>query len=530
MLDDKWNFEGRLSKITSDGYIDRATSDLKSFYIAGGFYGKKDIVKMKIYSGKEITYQSWWGVPEASLDTNRTWNYYTYDNQVDNYQQDNYQLFYTHLFSDKLQVNTAFHYTYGRGYYEEYKEDESLADYNLEPVVIGNDTISNTNLIRRKWLSNDFYGATISAKYDPSDRFSIIAGGAWNQYDGDHYGQVIWAQYASNSFIDDKYYDNNGLKTDFNIYGKLTMHIISQLSGFIDLQYRTINYDFTGYDDSGTPLPQSEDLQFFNPKAGLTYTVDPRQYGYVSFSVGNKEPSRDDYTETSRSSRPLPERLYDIESGYQLKRDKFSFGFNYFLMLYDNQLVLTGEVNDIGNYTRTNIEKSFREGIELEGSWNPVQKLTFAGNVTFSRNKIKEFREYTDDYDNGTQVLQIYTDTDIAFSPGLTGFLSLGWKPVTNLEIQLVNKYVGEQYLDNTSNKNSSIDPYFVCDLRFKYILKPKFMKAVEFSFMINNLLDEMYESNGYAYSYFYGGEKTTENYYYPQAGRNVMGMVTLKF
>ncbi|MDQ3049266.1 MAG: TonB-dependent receptor [Bacteroidota bacterium] len=530
MLNNNWNFEGRLSKITSDGYIDRASSDLKSIYIAGGYYGKKNIVKMKVFSGKEITYQSWYGLPESSLDTNRTWNYYTYENQVDNYQQDHYQLFYTHAFNERLQINTAFHYTYGRGYYEEYKEDELLSDYNLLPVVTGSDTIINSNLIRRKWLNNDFYGATFSAKYDARSRLSIIAGGAWNQYDGDHYGEVIWSQFASNGFINNKYYDNSGLKTDLNVYGKITTGIISRLSGFIDLQYRTVKYDFTGYDDTGIALPQSQELHFFNPKAGLTYTVDPLQYGYISYSIGNKEPSRDDYTESSNNSRPRPERLYDIEAGYQLKTDKFTFGFNYFLMLYDNQLVLTGEINDVGNYTRTNIKKSYRKGLELEGGWNVVKNLTFAGNLTISKNKIKEFRQYTDDYDNATQVLQIYTDTDIAFSPELTGFLSLGWNPVSNFEIQLVNRYVGEQFLDNTSNKKSILDPYFVSDLRFNYRLSPKFMKAVEFSFMINNLLDEMYESNGYAFSYFSGGEKTTENYYYPQAGRNVMGMVTLKF
>lgn len=530
MINGKWNFEGRLSKIKSDGFIDRATSDLKSFYVAGGYYGNKNIIKLKIFSGNEITYQSWYGVPEASLDTNRTWNFYTYDNQVDNYQQDNYQLFYTHLFSNKLKINTAFHYTYGRGYYEEFKNGELFSDYNLLPVLIGNDTIVSTDLVRRKWLRNDFYGTVISGVYEPSDKFSVIVGGAWNQYNGDHFGEVIWAQFASNGFINDKYYDNNGLKTDYNIYGKITAKLVSRLSAFADVQYRNVNYKFTGLDDAGGSLPQTDNLNFFNPKAGLTYTVKPGQYGYISFSIANKEPSRDDYTETSRNSRPLHETLYDIESGYQLKKEKYTFGFNYFLMMYDNQLVLTGEINDVGNYTRTNIKESFREGIEIEGSRNLFKKFSLAGNITLSRNKIKEFREYTDDYDNGGQILQIYTNTDIAFSPDVTAFLSAGWKPLKNFEVLLVNKYVGQQYLDNTSRNSSSIEPYFISDLRFHYSLKPKFINVVEFSVMINNLIDEKYESNGYAYSYFAGGEKITENFYYPQAGRNIMGMVTLKF
>ncbi len=530
MIDGKWNFEGRLSKIKSDGYIDRATSDLKSFYIAGGFYGKKDIIKLKIFSGKEITYQSWYGVPEASLDTNRTWNYYNYENQVDDYQQDNYQLFYTHAFSDKLKLNTALHYTYGRGFYEEFKEGEMLSDYNLLPVISGSDTILSTDLVRRKWLRNDFYGTVISVVYEKSDKLSLIFGGAWNQYNGDHFGEITWAQFASNSFIRDKYYDNNGLKTDYNIYGKLTAKLISKLSAFADLQYRNINYEFTGFDDTGSVLGQSVNLNFFNPKAGLTYTVKPGQYGYISFSVANKEPSRDDYTETSKTSRPQPERLYDIESGYRQQKEKYSFGFNYYLMQYDNQLVLTGEINDVGNYTRTNIKNSFREGIELEGSRSIFKKFALAGNLTLSRNKIKQFREYTDDYDNGGQILQVYTNTEIAFSPKITGFISAGWKPLKSFEIQLANRYVGEQYLDNTSRSTSALDAYFVSDLRIYYSIKPKFMKAIELSFMINNIFDETYESNGYAYSYFYGGEKTTENFYYPQAGRNFMGMVTMKF
>jgi len=530
MIDNKWNFEGRLSKITSDGYIDRASSDLKSFFISGGYYGKKNNFRINVFSGNEITYQSWYGVPEAALDTNRTWNYYTYDNQVDNYQQDHYQLFYTHEFSSKLTLNTAFHYTYGRGYYEEFKEGELLSDYLLNDVVIGNDTITETDLIRRKWLKNDFYGVTWSLFYNPVKGKAFVLGGAYNAYDGDHFGTVIWSKYASNGTIRHRYYDNNGFKTDFNIFVKGTVDLLQKLSVFGDLQYRQVGYEFTGIDDLQQPLPQHDQLYFFNPKAGITYTIKPGQYGYISLSIGNKEPSRDDYTESTGKSRPGPERLYDFESGYYHRTEKFMAGFNYYLMMYDNQLVLTGEINDVGNYTRTNIKKSSREGVELEFGWNPLSRLSMSGNITFSKNKIHEFREYTDDYDNGGQILQVYTNTDIAFSPSITGYLKLTGKITKNTEIALINRYTGEQYLDNTSNDNKKLDSFFVNDLRVNWKIKPRFMKEISLAAMVNNFMDLKYESNGYTFSYIYGGEKVHENYYYPQAGRNYMVQLSMMF
>jgi iron complex outermembrane receptor protein len=530
MLHDKFNFEGRLSKISSDGYVDRASADLKSFFIAGGYYGSRDVLRMNIFSGKEVTYQSWYGVPQAALDTNRTWNYYTYDNQVDDYQQDHYQLFYTRKFSGKVSLNTAFHYTYGRGYYEEYNENESLSDYQLDPVLTGNDTITETDLIRRKWLDNDFYGVTWSLIAKPNHKTDFILGGAWNQYDGDHFGEVIWAQFASNGNIRHRYYDNNGFKTDFNVYAKGTISLTSQLSVYADLQYRNVSYDFTGIGSDGNPLPQNASLDFFNPKAGMTWNFSPGQDIYSSFSVGNKEPSRDDYVETTGNSRPEPERLYDLEVGYKSVRKKWKASLNYYYMWYHNQLALTGQINDVGNYTRTNIESSFREGIEAEFGWNPVQKFNVSGNVTLSRNKIKEFREYTDDFDNGGQVLTIYRNTDLSFSPSLTGFLTLNAKITRKIEAAFVSRYIGKQYLDNTANSQKSIEPYLTSDIRLNIRLKPKFMKDVHFTLMLNNLFDVEYESNGYTFSYISGGERISENYYYPQAKRNFMAQLRLEF
>ncbi|HMT29097.1 MAG TPA: TonB-dependent receptor, partial [Bacteroidia bacterium] len=407
---------------------------------------------------------------------------------------------------------------------------ESFLDYQLEEPVVGTDTITETDLVRRKWLDNDFYGVTWTLNYAPFNYFNVILGGAWNQYDGDHFGEVIWAQYASNGNIRHRYYDNNGLKTDFNIFLKSTISLTEKLSLMGDVQYRKVGYNFTGIDDQLQPIPQSDVLNFFNPKAGITYTVKPGTYGYLSFSVGNKEPSRDDYTESSLSSRPKPERLYDFESGYFFQNNKFMAGFNYYIMLYDNQLVLTGQINDVGNYTRTNIKKSYREGVELEAGWNPIKILSVKGNVTISRSEISEFRQYTDDYDNGGQILQIFRNTDIAFSPQLTGFLNLSVRPVKQLECSLISRYVGEQYLDNTSDKSKTIDPWFTQDFRVNWTIKTKSIDAIILTGSVNNFLDEAYESNGYTFSYISGGAKNDENYFYPQAGRNFNVQLTLKF
>jgi iron complex outermembrane recepter protein len=529
ILENNWNFEGRLSKITSDGYVDRASSDLKSFYFSGGYYGKKDLFKVIVFSGKEITYQSWYGVPEAALDTNRTWNFYTYDNQVDDYQQDNYQVHYSRQLLNKLIFNSALHYTRGKGFYEEYREQENLADYLLDDVIAGDDTITMTDLIRRKWLDNDFYGATWSLHYEDS-AFSVILGGGWNQYDGDHFGEVIWSQYASNGNIRHQYYNNNGLKTDFNSFVKIIFDPVAHISVFGDIQYRRISYNFSGLDENLQEVPQNDAISFINPKAGITYTVRPGVFGYISLSVAGKEPSRDDYVDNPENTRPVPERLYDLEAGYHFQENKFRAGINYFRMMYDNQLVVTGKLNDVGNPVRVNVKNSYREGVELEGAWLPVPQVDLKGNVTVSRNKIKKFEEIVFDYDSGEALTVDHKDTDIAFSPGLTAYLDLSVLPLPRFRASLINRYTGKQYLDNTSDPNRQLDAYYTTDLRVSYEISPKFIRGINLTFTVHNLFDYLYESNGYTFSYIYGAEKYTENYYYPQAGRHFMGQVTLMF
>lgn len=529
-LKNKWNFEGRLSKIKSEGYVDRAAADLKSFYFSANYRAKNNLIRFKTFSGKEVTYQSWYGIPEAALDTNRTFNYYSYANQVDNYQQDHYQLLYSGNLLQDVTINAALHYTYGRGFYEEFIEEASFSDYQLIDPVIGNDTITFTDLVRRKWLRNDFYGATWSVKYDAGTNTSLLAGGAYNMYDGDHFGEVIWAQFASNGKLPHRYYFNNGKKGDFNAYLKATTVVGEKLTVFGDVQLRRIDYRFEGPDDTGKPAPRNEKLIFFNPKAGINYAFSQQSEAYLSFSVANKEPSRDDYTESTTGSRPDPERLYDFEAGFRVNEKQFSAGINSFLMWYENQLVLTGKINDVGNYTRTNIASSYRRGVEVEGSWKPVDQLQFNGNFSVSENKISRYYEYIDDYDNGGQVIAAYDNTDIAFSPQLVAFAEITWKANRNLEFGVVNKYVGKQFLDNTSNASRAIDAYYLTDLRVDVTLKPKFMKKITVGGVVSNLFNHEYESNGYTFSYVSGGEKITGNYYYPQAGINYMIRLNLEF
>lgn len=528
LINGKWSFDGRLSRIVSDGYIDRAESDLKSYFLSGAYYGKSSLLRLNIFSGTEKTYQAWNGVPEALLATNRTFNGFTYDDQTDNYQQDHYQLLYAKSFSPQLSFNGALHYTYGRGYYEEFKAGEAFADYGLNNVLIGNQTIEETDLIRRRWLDNDFYGLTYSLNYKPSNNLDFTLGGAYNEYDGDHFGEVIWSQFASNSNIRERYYFDNGFKTDFNIFAKASIQL-NKLALFGDLQYRGINYDFTGFDNNLNNVTQTANLNFFNPKIGFTYLVNDKSNFYASYSIGNKEPNRNDFTLSTPTSRPKAEQLRNLEAGYRFEGKAFSGGANFYLMDYKNQLVLTGEVNDVGAFIRSNVAKSFRNGVELDVNVRLSQKLNWAMTASISQNKVNGFEEFIDDFDNGGQVRNVYSKTDLAYSPNFVGSSTVAFKAFKNAEIALLSKYVSQQYLDNTSNDSRKLDAFFVNNLRLSYDLKLKRIKNIGFGLLVNNIFNELYESNGYTFSYIAGG-LTTENYYYPQAETNFLFSMNLKF
>ncbi|WP_308424147.1 TonB-dependent receptor [Pedobacter psychrotolerans] len=555
LINNRFSFDGRLSRISSDGYVDRGASLLKSYFMSGAYHGNKDLLRINVFAGTEKTYQSWNGIPESRLNNDvagmqayiernglnaedaanllnagRTYNSFLYNNQTDNYKQNHYQLLYARQLSDQFSFNGALHYTQGEGYYEEFRADDKLSDYGLNPVIAGATTITNTDLIRRRWLDNDFYGVTYAFNYVPQKNLNFTLGGAYNEYKGAHFGQVIWAQYASNGNIDRHYYDNEGFKTDFNLYGKVNYSPVEQLSLFADLQYRRVYYDISGTENKLNTLAINDQLNFFNPKFGATYFINPKSNVYASFSVANKEPNRDDYVDAAVGVFPKSERLNDVELGYRFKNSRFNLGANAYGMFYKNQLVVTGKINDVGGNFRQNVDNSYRLGIELDGSYTINKFFALNANAALSRNKIKNFTEYYDDYDNGGQVVNQYALTDISFSPAAVLFGEFVYKPLKGLAIALQSKYVSKQYLDNTQNNDRTINGYWVSNARLGYNFKFASVKNINLGLLVNNLLDKKYESNGYTYGYLSGGNRITENFYYPQAGTNFLLNLNVKF
>jgi iron complex outermembrane receptor protein len=536
LLNNRFAVDARLSKITSDGYVDRAFSDLSSWFVSGGYYGDKSVIKLIAFSGKEQTYQSWNGLPESLLKTDRTANFYTYDNETDNYQQDHYQLIYTGKVASNWKTNLALHYTYGRGYYEQFRKNDRLSRYGLPNVVIGNEVISRTDIIRRRWLDNDFYGFVGSVNYFSTDgKLDIILGGGANRYDGDHFGEIIWSRVAGSTNIRDRYYDNNAIKDDRNAYAKATYEIKPGLNLFGDLQVRGINYSFQGINNDRRVLDGQEDFAFFNPKFGFSYEKGG-QIWYASYAVANREPTRRDFTDNPITEVPRAEKLNNIEAGVRAKAGRLSYNANFYFMDYTDQLILTGQINDVGAYIRENVAASYRAGIELDGAFQLSKAWTFGGNIAFSQNKIREFTEYIDDYSvtDFRQEAITYTDTDIAFSPNVVGSAIIEFKPSKNLSLNWMSKYVGRQFLDNTANEGRALDAFFTNDLRISYAAQPRFFKGLEINLLINNIFNELYEPNGYTFSYFVPGntgrELVTENFYYPQAGTNFLLGLSLKF
>lgn len=536
LLNNRFAVDARLSKITSDGYVDRAFSDLSSWFVSGGYYGEKSVIKLVAFSGKEQTYQSWYGLPESKLKDDRTYNFYTYDNETDNYQQDHYQLIYTGKVGSNWKTNLALHYTYGRGYYEQFRENDRFSRYNLPDVVVGDQVISRSDIIRRRWLDNDFYGFVGSVNYVSTDgKLDWIIGGGANRYDGGHFGEIIWARFAGNTNIRDRYYDNNAIKDDRNIYTKATYEIKPGLNLFGDLQLRGINYSFIGVNDDLRIVDGRADYTFFNPKFGFSYEKG-NQTWYASYAVANREPTRSDFTDNPITEVPRPERLNNVEAGVRAKAGSFSYNANFYYMGYRDQLILTGQINDVGAYIRENVAASYRAGIEVDGAYQLSSAWTLGGNIALSQNKIREFTEYIDDYsvEDFRQETFTYTNTDIAFSPNVVGSAIIEYKPSKNLSLNWLSKYVGRQFLDNTANEARSLDAFFTNDLRISYAAAPRFFKGLEVNLLINNIFNELYEPNGYTFSYFVPGgngrELVTENFYYPQAGTNFLLGLRMKF
>lgn len=548
LINKKWAVDGRLSNITSDGYVDRATADLNSYFLQAGYYGEKTVIRAVTFAGGERTYQSWWGTPEALVNgdkagllqsianngftgqdsarlvnSDRTYNFYTYDNEVDNYNQDHYQLHFTHQFSSNLTLNAAAHYTYGRGYFEQFRGGDALSSYGLDDVVLGGDTVKNGDFIRRRWLDNHFYGGVFSLNYKAKAAEFTLGGGA-NQYDGDHFGELIWAEFASNSEIRDRYYDNSSLKTDANLYLKADFLLAENLTGFMDMQVRTIDYTSKGIDNGNIMLDVDTVFYFFNPKVGVNYDVDDKTRAYASISVANREPTRNDFIDNPRNAQPTNETLIDYEVGVEHKGVKFYGLANFYFMDYQNQLVVTGALNDVGASIRTNVKESYRMGIELLAGVKVNKRFEWNVNATFSQNKILDFTEFIGD----TSIF--YSSTDIALSPNIVAASVLTYIPIKGLEASLQTKYVGRQYLDNSGSEDRDLPAYITSDLIVSYNTSFMDIKNIQFNLLINNLFNEMYSNNGYTYGWFAGNDRVSENWIYPQAGTNVLAGVTLKF
>jgi iron complex outermembrane receptor protein len=552
LLGGKFSFDGRLSRIYSNGYIDRAFANLQSYFFTGAYYGKNTVIRFVTFGGTEHTYQAWDGEPEDSLRAgNRTYNPLGsenlngtapfYNNQTDNYTQDHFQLLIDQKISDKLSFSGAFHYTHGFGYYEEYLPAQNLASYGIKPVVIANDTLGTTDLVQDLWLNNKFYGLTYNLNYKADKNLNLALGGAYNQYHGAHYDNIEWTQQSTDIPPNYQYERDDAYKTDFNIFGKAD-YKIGKFKLYADMQYRHISYSFLGFNDALQNVQQQVYLDFFNPKAGITYQFNPDNNIYLSYAVGNHEPDRDDYVQSTPASRPKPENLQDWELGYRTQQGIFTGGINAFYMLYYNQLVLTGELNDVGDQNQSNVKNSYREGLEFDGALRISRQLTWSATASVSSNKIKNFQEYLIDYDNNSTVEYTYNKTDIAFSPDFVGSSTISFRPAKGTEIAFISKYVSRQYLDNTSNidppgygptdptSNRYLNGYFVNGLRLSYNFSTSYLKNIGATLLINNIFSEQYESNGATYPDIESGKVVNYNYFFPQAPINFLLGLDLKF
>jgi iron complex outermembrane receptor protein len=515
LLNDHFEIAGRVSTLNSDGYIDRASSDLKSYFLQGTYVGTTTLIKALAFGGNEKTYQSWNGIDGETLLTDRTFNsagIFTdesglirfYDNETDNYQQDHYQLHWNEKLAANWNTNLAFHYTKGKGYYENYKEDADFSSYGLTPITTNGTIINTTDLIRQKWLDNDFYGTTFSANYK-SNKLDFIFGGSYNKYEGNHFGKVIWARYAGSSELGDRYYDDTATKTDGTAFAKANYQVNDKWSLFGDLQIRNVNYKANSFETGIV----NDTFSFFNPKAGLNYTVNSKNNVYFSYARANREPNRTDY----EGGNVKPEKLNDFELGWRYLSNKVQLNTNFYYMAYKDQLILTGTLDDVGNPIRSNSEKSYRLGLEMDANIEISKEISLRPNVTLSSNKNVDLAVRG----------QYFGTKDISYSPSIIAGNSLIYKPTESLQIIWLQKYVGQQYMNNIELPEAKLADYFINDLNVTYEIKPKsIFKSIVFKGLVNNIFDKKYISNGYMWD--------TYPYYYPQAGINFLAGITMNF
>lgn len=557
LIDGRFAFDARLSRIKSDGFIDRSTSNLKSFFVSGTYRGEKDVVRVNIFSGLEKTYQAWEGIPKSRLDgdrdamllfaslsgysaeetenllnsNNRTFNRFLFENQTDNYQQDHYHVFYTRTVNENLSANIAYHQTNGFGYYESYRYNKKLIDYGADTILSGTDTITRSDLINRKYLDNTFIGGIGSINYT-RNRLKLIVGGGINRYEGKHYGEVLWSAQNAKSFIpNQRYYENKGIKDDANMYVRANIKTTEKLFAYIDVQYRHINYKIEGFDDDQRDLSQTHSYNFINPKLGVFLNLNKNANIYFNNAIGNREPSRTTLIDANpEKPTPKPEQLYNSELGGEYKTEKWSIKANGYIMYYTNQLVLTGNINDVGSAILENVDKSYRAGVELSWAVRPYNWVTWQGNLTLSQNKIQNFTSYTDNWDTWGQEIEELGTTNISFSPEVIASSNFQFTVLKNLNMDFITQYVGEQYIDNTSSKDRKLDDYLVNNLRINYNLKTDWLKEAAIYVQVNNLFDVEYISNAWIYPFYTGGEINYLDGYFLQAGANFMIGLNLTF
>ncbi len=530
-INDAFELSGRLSKIDSDGYIERAFSDLKSYFLQGSYIHENTFIKVLTFGGHEKTYQSWFGVTKDQILENRRQNPYTYENEIDNYKQDHYQFHWNEKINDRWSTNIGLNYTYGRGYFEQFRENDSVKTYGgiVESDMDANGIeLGTTDLIRRRWLDNNFYFLNASANYK-SSKLNMTFSSSYSTYNGDHFGEVIWARkFGKNYSIRDRYYDGNGKKTDFSIFGKASYLLNNKLEFYGDLQVRNVDYKTTGLTSDLVNMTLDEAYSFFNPKFGLSFKLNSDSIIYGSYSRANREPSRSDYESNINIK---PEQLNDFELGWRYMKNGLKFNINSYYMLYNEQLALTGALDDVGTPIRTNSGSSYRIGLEVDSKVNLSNFFTINPNLTLSSNKNKQTLLPFDG-----KIID-FGKTNISFSPEFITSNTVTYRPKDNLRLSLLSKYVGMQYMGNTDSMNSKLDSYFVNDISVSYKINPnRFFKEILISGLVNNIFDVEYVSNGYYYTYddtwsIPGQVKTLDGAgYYPQATRNLFFGLTLKF
>lgn len=541
LIDDRYSMNVRYSRLKSDGFVDRGFVDHKSLFISGSYHGVNSLIKANIIHGDQRTGITWWGNPDlekydrrynpAGEYTNDKGETLYYDNQTDNYKQTHYTLHYSTQLSSSLNANVSAHYTRGEGFYEQFKEDDKYKKYGLPNVSKGGMEYTETDLVRQKWLKNDFYGGVFGINYKRK-KMNASIGGGWNSYDGDHFGEIIWMRNAGKTEKGYQWYLNNGKKQDFNVYAKTNIHFTKKITAYLDLQYREVNYKMSGQDDDLVDLIMKHNFSFLNPKAGIYYTINDKKSVYASVALGHREPTRSNFKESKGDpeSTPKAEELYDYEFGYEYKSSDFTWGANVYYMFYRNQLVATGEKSSVGYDIMTNVDRSYRLGVELFGGYRFSRNFKWDGNLTLSQNKIKNFVDNTAGAGGNGVDFKELGDTDISYSPGSIASSVFTYTPFKSMNVKLISKYVGKQYFDNTSSDDRKIDSYFVNNLRMDYTLKGFLFKKIYLFTQINNLFGAKYSNNAYGGHWFENGVEKTWANYFPQAGINFMSGVTLTF